>query len=245
MSREKSLSHTVLSEQVKQALIELIQNSDGANNKLPPESELAKQFGVSVAVVREALLLLREEGIVTKRHGSGNYYHKTMLLERDQYLGRMPGYLSILQAQGYAPTVGVPHCETRLPPEEVRVKLQLEKDDLTFFYSRTIYVNERPAVYGQNWLPLKLFHTFPKESESLFNVFDIIRLCIQEEIAYGDSEFIPAVSNAVDAQQLGIPLNSAFMFQNGVSYSLQNKPLAYSSDKINPEFMRVRILSRP
>ncbi|NCE65750.1 GntR family transcriptional regulator [Pseudoflavonifractor sp. 524-17] len=242
---ERARANIALSEQVKEDIIELIQSSDGSNNKLPPESELARQFGVSVAVVREALLLLSLEGVVTKKHGSGNYYHRTMLLERDQYLGRMPGYLTILRAQGHQPTVGLPYCEKRIPPKEIRERLGLAEGDDAFFYSRMIYVDGVPAVCGTNWLPAKLFHRFPADSERMFNVFDLIQHYMQEDIAYGDSEFIPAVAGELDAQQLSIPLGSAFMIQNGVYYSFQNKPLAYSSDKLNPAFMRIRILARP
>lgn len=242
---EKTLSHSALSERVKEDIIRLIRNSEGDNNKLPPESTLAKDLGVSVAVVREALLLLSLEGIITKKHGSGNFFHKSMLGKRNQYLGRMPGYLSILRAQGQQPTVSLPYYETRIPPKDVCAKLQIEESEMAFFYSRTIYVDGVPAVYGTNWLPAKLFHHFPGDSESMFNVFDLIYHYMLEEIAYGDAEFIPAVACENDVQQLGIALNSPFMIQNEVYYSLKNKPLAYSSDKLNPAFMHIRIIARP
>ncbi len=41
--------------------------------KLPSESNLAKQFSVSVFTIREALRILADEGIVERRHGSGTY----------------------------------------------------------------------------------------------------------------------------------------------------------------------------
>ena len=242
---EKSLSHIALSDRVKDDIVRLIENADESCNKLPPENALAKQLGVSVAVVREALLLLSLEGVITKKHGSGNFFHKSMLGKRNQYLGRMPGYLSILRAQGHQPTVSLPYYETCTPPEEVRRRLLLEEGDMAFFYSRTIYVDGTPAVYGTNWLPAKLFHQFPSDSESMFNVFDLIYRYMQEEIAYGDAEFIPAVAGEADVQQLGIPLGNPFMIQNEVYYSLQNMPLAYSSDKLNPAFMHIRIIARP
>lgn len=44
--------------------------------RLPSEERLAKQFGVSRPVVREALLRLRSDGIIISRHGSGSYVQK-------------------------------------------------------------------------------------------------------------------------------------------------------------------------
>lgn len=42
-----------------------------AGERLPPESELAKSLGVSPVTVREALVLLRQRGLVTTKRGRG------------------------------------------------------------------------------------------------------------------------------------------------------------------------------
>ncbi|MBV6306124.1 FadR family transcriptional regulator [Candidimonas humi] len=42
-------------------------------DRLPSEERLAKQFGVSRPVVRQALLRLRSDEIIISRHGSGSY----------------------------------------------------------------------------------------------------------------------------------------------------------------------------
>lgn len=42
-----------------------------AGTKLPPESELVAEFGVSRTVVREAVAQLKSIGLITTRHGSG------------------------------------------------------------------------------------------------------------------------------------------------------------------------------
>lgn len=44
--------------------------------KLPSEQELAKQFGISRNIVREALKLLKERGLITSRTGDGSYISK-------------------------------------------------------------------------------------------------------------------------------------------------------------------------
>ena len=44
---------------------------DGA--RLPPERNLAPSFDVSVGTLRKALTELEARGLLTRRHGSGNY----------------------------------------------------------------------------------------------------------------------------------------------------------------------------
>ncbi|MBV9220316.1 MAG: FadR family transcriptional regulator [Methylobacteriaceae bacterium] len=60
-----------------QRLIDLIDRGEfAADDRLPPESELALRFGVSRPVVREALARLREAGVIVSRKGSGSFVRR-------------------------------------------------------------------------------------------------------------------------------------------------------------------------
>lgn len=62
-------------EQVVESLEKVIMRSD-PDVKLPPEQELAERFGVSKAVIREALTVLKDRGLVQSRNGDGSYVSK-------------------------------------------------------------------------------------------------------------------------------------------------------------------------
>lgn len=63
-----------LSETVYRAMHSRITRGDyAANEKLPAETELAQQFGVSRPVLRTALERLRTEGLISSRQGAGNF----------------------------------------------------------------------------------------------------------------------------------------------------------------------------
>jgi len=51
----------------------IIQEQLQPGDKLPPERQLIKQFGVSRTVVREAIRALEEKGLVEVKHGRGVY----------------------------------------------------------------------------------------------------------------------------------------------------------------------------
>lgn len=68
------MAQTVLSSQITTDLIALIQQGTlAANDKLPSERELSQQYHVSRNVVREAIKILVEKGLVTNVPGKGNY----------------------------------------------------------------------------------------------------------------------------------------------------------------------------
>ncbi|MGE4583686.1 MAG: FadR/GntR family transcriptional regulator [Sphaerochaeta sp.] len=70
-----SLSRTNLSQQVADHLEEVILSSPTSkvSEKLPSEMKLAKQYNVSRPVIREAMKLLQERGLITLKNGSGAY----------------------------------------------------------------------------------------------------------------------------------------------------------------------------
>jgi len=63
-----------LSAGIYERLFELIVAGEfPVNARLPSETELARRFGASRPVVREALARLRDDGLIVSRQGSGSY----------------------------------------------------------------------------------------------------------------------------------------------------------------------------
>lgn len=86
-----------LAGQVAQRLREAIQLGivlDG--ERLPPEAKLAEQLGVSTVTLREALAVLREQGLVTTRRGRGGGTFVSVP-DLDSALGRRLRELSVAQ----------------------------------------------------------------------------------------------------------------------------------------------------
>lgn len=69
-----SVRRPMLADRVYHLLYSRISNGDyPVNQKLPPEKELAEEFGVSRPVLRTALEQLREQGVIHSRQGAGSY----------------------------------------------------------------------------------------------------------------------------------------------------------------------------
>lgn len=68
-----TIKKTNLYEQIADKLEQAIIGSDKKVDKLPSEQELCKSFNVSRTVIREALKVLKERGLVQPRNGEGSY----------------------------------------------------------------------------------------------------------------------------------------------------------------------------
>ena len=67
---------TNLYEQVAETLEHVIVHSNNSIKKLPSEQELSDRFNVSRTVIREALKVLKERGLIQARNGEGSYISK-------------------------------------------------------------------------------------------------------------------------------------------------------------------------
>ena len=88
----RALSEKIIS-QISDALV------DGRlkpGDRLPPERELAEQFGVSRTVIRDAIKMLAGRGILQVKHGAGIF----VATSEENMIGRLGALSGILPVQG-------------------------------------------------------------------------------------------------------------------------------------------------
>lgn len=77
---KKTLKQTKLSDIILAQLEEMITKGNfESGQKLPPERELAEQFGVSRPSLREAIQKLEVKGLVTRKQGGGTFVSQTLI----------------------------------------------------------------------------------------------------------------------------------------------------------------------
>lgn len=123
-----------LAGQVAQRLREAIQLGillDG--ERLPPEAKLAEQLGVSTVTLREALAVLREQGLVTTKRGRGGGTFVTAA-DLDSALGHRLRELSVAQVRDLGDHRGAISAMTArlaaqraLPAEVAGLAIQLDR----------------------------------------------------------------------------------------------------------------------
>ena len=113
------IKYRQLAERLKQELENYIRQG---TYKLPTEKELCEQFHASRQTIRQALLILEQEGLIARKQGSGSYVtgllpereknHVAILLSTDtEYI--FPALLgdleTLLSKEGYSVSVYITH----------------------------------------------------------------------------------------------------------------------------------------
>lgn len=113
--------------------------------QLPSEFDLSKQLGVSRATLREALRLLEEESVITRRHGVGTFVNaKPLFRSGIEELNSVTDM--IRQADMEPGTIFLSSKIHTASDEDVR-KLSCRPDDEIIVIERVRTANGSPVVY--------------------------------------------------------------------------------------------------
>lgn len=126
---------------------------EGHTGGLPSEAELGERHGVSRVTVRRALELLRGEGLVGSRQGSGWFVVSDPVR---QTLGRVTTIESALEAAGARPERKVLEFAFESAPAEVAKVFGLAADAQVLRVLRLNLADGEPFALVTVWLPAAL-----------------------------------------------------------------------------------------
>ena len=214
-----------------------------SGDKLPSERELMQRYGLSRNTVRQALDMLVNEGLVLRSHGTGTYisnqannFHymlDTFFENRD-----------VLRLAGYNPVVKQLSMEKVHPPEVVRNALHLQQDEETMRYTLVFYADERPSMYTQDFLPIKISgeYDLPGGREGFLEYLD---RSSGMRVEYVLVDIVPVEATAEIAEILecepGAPI---LLFKEVFLDQTQSIPIAFSLNYFNRETLNFRLLAR-
>lgn len=247
MSQTILPDNTPLYLRAKEAILDLIKKAlhqgDMEDKKLPPEEELCQKLGVSRPTVREALMALSREGVITKKHGTGNLIHPSALEPRIRF-DIYTDFMALLQGKGYEADL---RCSVlRAPTEEEVDILSCCNSDFEdgLFQERLYTADGTPAILCYSFLRATngTFADAPTEQEKSYANF--LENLSGEEPAHAMACIQPAItdSRVADFFQLeeGRPILRLFEGH----YSIHDTLLAESVVYFNPDVLDLNILRK-
>ncbi|MFI1510210.1 GntR family transcriptional regulator [Streptomyces sp. NPDC020597] len=132
----------------------------GPGDRLPGESALAEQYGVATLTARQALKILRTEGLVETKKGAGARVISFRPIRRHgiQRLARAhwDAGKSIWSADEERPVTIDVRVDTIEAPDHIARMLDLEERGSVCARSRRFVLEQRPVMLATSYLPFEL-----------------------------------------------------------------------------------------
>ncbi len=223
---------------IKQQLLDMFKNEEYENNKLPPESELADMLGISLVTLRESLLMLALEGYITKRHGSGNYVHRSTL----DFENRSIFFSDCLKNAGYTPGIKVISQEIHPTTKEVSQALNISEQD-PVLENRIIHTADGlPAIYTVLTIPKALLTNTSIEAMDFRYLHELIWKYCHKNLAHSLNEYVPMGLPVEIADIFTLEAGTPIIACKQVFYDTFDTPIIYSLSYFYPNLYRVRTL---
>lgn len=138
-------------------------------DRVPSESALMEHYNVSRITVRQALSLLRSEGLTVAEHGRGVFVRQRPPVRRlasDRFARRhreqgRSAFDAEVSGEGRTPSVDRIQISEGDPPADVVERLRLEKDVKVLVRSRRYLVDDRPVETAVSYVPLAIAKDTP------------------------------------------------------------------------------------
>lgn len=212
-------------------------------NRLPRETELAEQLGISRTRLRDTLAQLEQEGVITRIHGVGTIINRHVL----QVASRMDTeveFLDIIRQNGYEPAVTKVHLKEEKADSFFANKLQIAPGSDIVCIRRVCTADGKPAIYCEDVLEKKLIHEEFTLKDLEAPIFHFLKKVCGVE-AYMDLTRLHAVAATPEISELlEIPVGTPLLNMEEVDYNIDGDVVFYSRQYFIDEFFEHTVLRK-
>jgi GntR family transcriptional regulator len=232
-----------LTEQVKAHIKKRIAEDDFDDGRIPPETELANDLGVSRTTVRDALSRLEHEGAIYRRQGAGTFVNEQGLQIKSR-LEEIWSYEQVLQDHGYVPSIRV-LAETEMKPDSDTVDaLGLDKDDNVLVIEKLFLEDEDPVILTINRIPSKIFTETDYADDEATPVYEFLEQHCNRTLTYYLSEIIPVSLDKDVAGKLGVAAGTLAVSFDEIGFDQNNEPIVRATSYFRDDLIRFRLMRR-
>jgi len=139
-------------------------------DQLPSETKLARRFAVSPMTIRHGLQILVHEGVLQRERGKGTFVRQQPVMHQ---LERLNSFTEDLRERGMVPESVSLDFRILVPPEAVRVNLQLRENEEARYVKRLRRANGVGVGVHETFL-LREIDIDEDELDSAGSLYDLL-----------------------------------------------------------------------
>jgi GntR family transcriptional regulator len=208
-------------------------------SRLPSESELAVELGVSRASIRSALGRLAAEGLVLRKQGDGTYVN-AHIEHIPTRLGGLWNFTRLIENSGYTPRIQLLAQEVRpITALEMQV-LALAEAEPALSLTRLFYADDLPVVVTHTTVPLVVLHVPPEACDGGLPLGEFVQRYHNTPISYTIFDIQAVLPDADTCRMLRCD-SAPLLKLDQVFYDKANQPIVFSEAFFQDKMIRLRL----
>ena len=210
--------------QLKELVLEKIDSGEwGPGYRLPTESELTAQYGVSRVTVRQALQLLADQGLVERKQGLGTFVARPKVAHNLLWMYRDGNEV---KERGGEIKYKLHSLQERKPLAAVAHRLGIQSDDRVFEVRRSLLADGEPLMLITTWLPTSLFPGLPELDLGPRTMMNVLR-DYGYAVAHQHKEVEITILDEEEAAALEVEAGAPALLLTFVSYLDDGRPFEF------------------
>ncbi|WP_028782838.1 GntR family transcriptional regulator [Thalassobacillus devorans] len=210
--------------------------------KLPSEFQLSKKLGVSRATLREALRILEEENIVTRRHGVGTFVNPKPVFSSG--IEELISVTAMIQKSGMTPGTQFLSTDFIEPTDEDKSRFEPTIIHSLAQIERVRTADSQPVVYCIDKIPDGLIPV--KDVLERDSIFDSLEEYASKRVSYAVTYIEPIGYHDRISPVLECEPEQSLLLLKQMHYTETDEPVLYSSnyfraDKFSFHVLRKRV----
>ena len=231
-----------IAEQVEEHLRNRINDGIYApGSKMPSESELSDEFGVSRATLRTVLARLAVNGLILRKQGDGTYVN-IKIREIHAHMGYLWAFRRIIENNRYKPSIKSLAIEKKTATEEQATALAIEPGDELVALKRMFFADDRPVILARNIIPVTFLCVPVEQIDGGLDIDEIVKRYCHQNIAFAITDIHSMLVDEEVHKLLPKEIGQAILALKVEFYSQKNLPLALGSNYIDDTVLQLSLV---
>ena len=198
-------------------------------DKIMTETEMAKEYGVSLITVRKAVGSLMEKGLVVRKQGKGTFVTKP---KYSRNMKKLQSFTEMCEQMGVKPGARV--LENRLIAADKKVadRLGIEPGSNVVYISRLRLVDGEPVQVEKSYFPLK-YAFLLEEDLNDGSMFECLKEKAGAKVASSEKMIELCRATAEEAALMDVKQGDYLLFVKSTAYDENGEPMYAGIQLIN------------
>ncbi len=224
----------------KEYLLQRIKRMHPGENQLEPENLLTAKLGMSRETIRKAITALMQEGIITRKHGKGNFGHPDVT-NLPMRIDINSDFKRILTSLGYEVKSLTSAARTTAPSAGMLRRMPEAAKSKVVSFDIDYLADDVTALHGRVELLEEIVVTPPAPGEYYDNMNDFLTEHCRTPSNH-TTAWLLAENAGSTARHFGLKPSAAILCWEEIYYNICDQKMGYIKIYFNPAVMDLSLL---